>query len=128
MSDNLEKYTEYNKILRSWFVAFGVGGPAIFLVNDDVRTKLIEKGEIENVVFLFLLGATVQISIAFINKVINWYVHQGNDKDFQKTKRYKLSEIITHWFWLDVVADLLTFGAFGCAVWKVFTAFTGNAT
>jgi len=128
MSDNLEKYTEYNKVLRSWFVAFGVGGPAIFLINDEVRNKLIETGEIKVVVFLFLFGATVQISIAFINKVINWYVHQGNDEEFVKTIRYRWSETITNWFWLDIVTDLLTFGAFGCAVWKVFTAFAGNAT
>ena len=26
-------YTEYNKILRTWFVTFGVGGPLLLLAN-----------------------------------------------------------------------------------------------
>jgi hypothetical protein len=29
-----QAYAEYNKTLRTWFVAFGIGGPALFLVND----------------------------------------------------------------------------------------------
>lgn len=123
MSENLDKYSEYNKILRSWFVAFGVGGPAIFLVNEEVRNKLIDTGNMQCVVILFLLGATVQIAIAFINKVINWYVHQGKEGEFAKTRRYRWSETITNWFWLDIAADVMTFSAFGLAVWKVFTSF-----
>ena len=27
----VEGYREYNRVLRTWFVALGVGGPALFL-------------------------------------------------------------------------------------------------
>ena len=26
-------YLEYNRVLRTWFVGFGVGGPVLFLVQ-----------------------------------------------------------------------------------------------
>jgi len=127
MSDNLDKYTEYNKVLRAWFVAFGVGGPALFLVSDAVRNRLIDTGEMRTVVILFLLGATIQIVIAFINKIINWYLHYSSDKEFILTRRYRWSETVSGWFWLDIWADILTFSAFGCGIWRVFAAFTVKA-
>lgn len=124
MSDrNLEKYSEYNRILRSWFVAFGVGAPVLFLINNEVRDQIIVSGEMRTVVLLFLTGASVQVIITFINKVINWYLHHGNNNEFRKTKRYQWSETISNWFWLDISADIATFFVFGIAVWKVFTAF-----
>src|SRR5947207_1210929 len=39
-------YTDYNKVLRSWFVAFGVGGPALFLINDQNRQRLKDAGDL----------------------------------------------------------------------------------
>jgi hypothetical protein len=30
---HFSNYAEYNKLLRSWFVAFGIGGIALFLVS-----------------------------------------------------------------------------------------------
>lgn len=92
MSDNFEKYSEYNKILRSWFVAFGIGGPALFLVNDAVRNKLSESADLKLVAILFLLGAAAQILVAFINKITNWYIYHGTqDETFTDTRRYKTS-------------------------------------
>ena len=121
--NNFDKYSEYNRILRSWFVAFGIGGPVIFLVNDAVRHKLASSGEMKLVVILFIIGAAAQVIISFINKVINWYLYRGKDEGFKNTSRYKSSKIISNWFWLDIFADVVTFIVFGIAVWKVFTAF-----
>jgi hypothetical protein len=47
--DELSAYLEYNKILRSWFVAFGVGGPALFLINAQISKILADKGELRYV-------------------------------------------------------------------------------
>lgn len=38
-SESYSSYFEYNKILRTWFVAFGVGGPALFLINESIAKK-----------------------------------------------------------------------------------------
>ena len=33
-------YLEYNKVLRTWFVAFAIGGPALFLANETLGKRL----------------------------------------------------------------------------------------
>lgn len=125
MSTDNERYNEYNKILRSWFVAFGIGGPAIFLVNSEVRDQLVQQSEMKTVVVYFLAGAAAQILIAFINKVVNWYSIDDDDAVYMKTRRYRYSTIIMNWFWIDIVIDLFTLIIFSIGVWKVFSVFSG---
>ncbi len=123
MSGNYQQYNEYNKILRSWFVAFGAGGPAVFLVNKEVRDRLIETGQFGSVVELFLWGVAAQVVIAFLNKLINWYGDSDGDTEYEKTRRYRYSKTLLNWFWLDIAADLFTMWVFAKAVLGVFAAF-----
>jgi len=123
MSSDNERYNEYNRILRSWFVAFGVGGPAIILVNSEVRNQLVQQSEMHAVILLFLAGAGAQVFVAFLNKVVNWYSIDDGDDEYRRTKRYRLSSAVVEWFWIDIVADLLTFFVFGLGIWKAFTVF-----
>lgn len=51
-----ESYNEYNKILRSWFVAFGIGGPVIFLTNDALYVDFLELDKRGCIFTLFLVG------------------------------------------------------------------------
>jgi hypothetical protein len=60
-------YMEYNKVLRTWFVAFGVGGPALFLVNEKIADRLAKAGCLREVAVLFLVGAGAQVVVAFLN-------------------------------------------------------------
>lgn len=62
-----ESYAEYNRILRSWFVAFGIGGLALFLLESPVREALLASGRTRTMVILFLIGVTAQIIVAFLN-------------------------------------------------------------
>ena len=125
MSSTNEQYNEYNRVLRAWFVAFGFGGPAIFLVNPEVRNQLVEQSEMQTVVVYFLSGAVAQIVVAFLNKVVNWYSIDDGDAEYMKTLRYRISSAVVEWFWIDLVADLFTFLVFGLGIWKVFMAFSG---
>ncbi len=94
MSLNHNKYTEYNQTLRQWFVAFGVGGLAVFLVEDSARTQLIDANEIRSVALLFLAGAASQIFVAFINKIANWYKHNEIENNIEGDGlKYRIS----HW-------------------------------
>ena len=122
--DELSAYLAYNKILLSWFVAFGVGGPALFLINAEIGKKLTGSGELRYVSTLFLVGAACQVAGAVINKNSNWYVYRGaNDRDYQIKKRYKFCCWLVHQFWLDVALDLATIAAYGFAMWHLFTVF-----
>ena len=117
-------YTEYNKVLRTWFVAFGIGGPAYFLVNPAIAKELATRHRLGLVVALFLVGAAAQVAGAVINKAANWYVYVAYTVDGQLgTRKHKCSEWVAKQFWFDVLLDLLTVGAFGYAAWLLFTVF-----
>lgn len=122
--EELSAYLEYNKILRSWFVAFGVGGPALFLINAQIGKRLADSGELRYVSAMFLVGAGSQVFGALINKVSNWYVYRGaHDSAYQRKRRCRFCKWLVHQFWLDIVVDLATITAYGFATWHLFTVF-----
>jgi hypothetical protein len=117
-------YLEYNKIVRSWFVAFGVGGPALFLVNEQLGKRLAESGQLAFVSSMFLLGAGCQVAGAVVNKISNWYVYRGSfDTAYRKTRRYGFFKWWVLQYWIDVVLDVTTIACFGVAAWYLLTLF-----
>jgi hypothetical protein len=119
-----QAYAEYNKILRTWFVAFGIGGPALFLVNDKLAQALVGAGQLRLVVILFLAGATAQVLGAFLNKVANWYMYQSMvDDKSEGTFLHKASEYFVNVFWPDILLDVFTIASFGSAAWLLLTVF-----
>ena len=116
-------YAEYNRILRTWFVALGIGGPALFMVNDNVAAALKQAGQLRVVVLLFLAGATAQVLGAFLNKVANWYQYQYRIRDKQAGLRRRISRWYVNQFWPDVLLDIGTIGTFGWAAWLLLTVF-----
>ena len=122
-----EKYSEYNKILRSWFIAFGIGGPALFLTNKEVRDELISKTQMESVAFLFLVAVFIQVVAAYVNKSTNWYVYMGGEKQHLKdTRWYKFNRWLIDQFWIDIVLDLVTLSLFAVAAGKVSLIFVSR--
>src|SRR6266545_2343522 len=115
--DELAAYLEYNKILRSWFVAFGVGGPALFLINESAANHLIDSGQLGTVAALFLVGTGAQVGGTLVNKICNWYVYRGaSDRQYQSNVRYKISVWLVQQFWIDIALDLTTIATFAlCA-------------
>lgn len=118
-------YLEYNKVLRTWFVAFGVGGPALFLVNENLASRLVAVGSLRLVAVLFLVGVGAQVLGALINKVANWYVHAAyTGSGVRSSSKYRFAEWVVNQFWFDIVVDAVTIGVFGYASWIVLTVFT----
>ena len=123
-AEEFRAYLEYNRIVRSWFVAFGVGGPALFLVNAQVGQRLAQMGQLQFVAAMFLIGAGSQVVGAVVNKISNWYVYLGaNDSIYRATRRYKSFYWIVHQFWVDVLLDVITIACFGFATWRLLTVF-----
>jgi hypothetical protein len=119
-----QTYFEYNRVLRTWFVAFGIGGPALFLVNGAVAQRLVEAHRLKLVVILFLAGAGAQVVGALINKMANWYVYKSLiDEDAQTSGFHRFAGWLSEQFWIDVLVDICTIAAFGSAAWVLFTVF-----
>jgi hypothetical protein len=120
-------YLEYNRVLRTWFVAFGIGGPALFLIHGNIAKQLFERGQLRLVALLFLSGASSQICGALLNKFANWIVYYGTiNNTFCTTRWYKAGSWLACQFWIDVILDLVTVVTFGIAIWLMLTLFGGG--
>ena len=74
--DFLDLYSDYNRVLRNWLVAFGAGVPATILINDKLLNKFVVSGDLGNYfVALFFIGIMLQVCLALINKYMNWINH-----------------------------------------------------
>lgn len=120
-TDALKSYLEYNKVLRTWFVAFGIGGPAMFLVHEEIPKVLEKAGNLQIVLALFLIGAAAQVVGALINKVANWYVYLGTIKENSTGYKYVIADWLIEQFWIDILIDLITIISFGVSVWLMLT-------
>jgi hypothetical protein len=116
-------YAEFAKTLRTWFVAYGIGGPVIFLSNDTALLALMKSGRFACIGLLFLLGGAVQVFSALLNKHSMWYLYAG---DVYSSNRGKASYKLSSWYadqgWIDVVLDSVTVVLFGLATWVAFSA------
>lgn len=126
-------YAEYNKLLRTWFVAFGIGGIALFYTKQDLVSGMPRLVEL-TLLGALLLGSAAQVAIAFINKIMSWRIHEADywiainhdridthyaeddkKKEERRTKVIKRARRwrrISEWFWLDLWADCITIVCF----------------
>jgi hypothetical protein len=109
-----ENYADYNRTLRTWLVTFGLGGPALFLIEPDLVASLQRGGSLRPIIFPFLIGCGLQVLVALINKCCSWYEYTSlySKKPIPLPWRWLLE-----WFWIDIVADVATIVLFGTAIW-----------
>jgi len=123
--DHFAAYGEYSRVLRTWFVAYGIGGPVLLFTNDSFVHALKTSGTAKYAARLFLSGVALQILLAALNKVAMWTLYFGEIQgSFKTTRRYSLALRFSEAFWIDLVVDLGTMVLFGLATWRVFTVVT----
>lgn len=121
MSELYRSYEEYSKTLRTWFVAFGVGAPLVFLTNERLATKLSTAPTVRYLVAAYFFGVALQVLLAIINKNIMWGCYYGQTvPEFKSTRRYKFAEWFSGQYWIDAVADFLTGVLFVLATLRAF--------
>jgi hypothetical protein len=69
-------YRQHATTLRNWIVAYGVGGPVIFLGNDKLRDSLRDSGYLQVVGWTFLIGVALQVVLSFLDKYADWICWQ----------------------------------------------------
>jgi hypothetical protein len=111
-------YREYNNNLRTWLLAFGIGGPVAILTNDRVLSRIAAAGEGESIFALFVVGVLSQILIAAINKYSNWL------SCYAEGSWCSIADWINGQIWIDFVLDVLAIGAFALASLKMFWILT----
>ena len=114
-------YEEYAKTLRTWFVAYGIGGPVLFITNKDVADKLASSHAVPRIAGLFLAGVALQIVLAMLNKTVMWanYWTELYPEEAKK-RRFRLAFWISSQYSIDLLIDLATVVLFGSATWWAF--------
>lgn len=115
---NLTLYSDYNKTLRAWLVAYGIALPALFITSKDAKAFLSGLECHTFIVQVFLLGLTAQIGIAFINKFVSWSAYHRDDLELSNSNCNKFINWVASFensIWVDFVLDLISILAFGVA-------------
>jgi hypothetical protein len=115
-------YEGHAKTLRTWLVAYGIGAP-VFLVREPVVWKPVtESGFHRFIILLYLVGASLQVGLAALNKSAMWACYFGEKyPEYQLTQRYKVGSWISDKYSIDVVVDAIAIGVY---VWATYLAFT----
>jgi hypothetical protein len=78
--DYAEAYRQHATTLRNWFVAYGVGGPAVLLTNEKLQLALKSSGSYALVGWFFLAGVALQVLLAFVDKYADWICYWRCEK------------------------------------------------
>jgi hypothetical protein len=117
-------YQEYNKTLRTWFVTFGLGVPALLLVNDKLWPALYAYTHHTRIILLYIIGCAAQVGVAMLNKVIAWHNYDDHQTTATRDARFhKLCRKLENVFLIDMAADAITAIAFAYATLLVFAVF-----
>ena len=63
-----EGFDKYEKTLRTWLIAYGVGFPVLFLTQHDLRQGLVTNPDGPCIGLLFLIGVSAQIFESLLYK------------------------------------------------------------
>jgi len=111
-----EAYRDFARNLRTWFIAYGIGGPVLFASADDIWVALKDSGSGQIVIYSFLGGVALQIVAALMYKSAMWYIYIGELKpSFRKTIRHKISDWLSEMYFVEASLDILTLLLFGVA-------------
>jgi hypothetical protein len=119
---NFTAYQWHANTLRTWFVAYGIGAPVLFLTQEKVWAKFSQSDYCGAVAGLFLTGVGLQVLLAMLNKTIMWLLYFGSLEPETRAGRWwhLAADRVSEWIWLDILVDLVSFAAFAAATVLAF--------
>ena len=69
-----EPYSHYARTLRTWFVAYGIGGPAVIITHPDALSVVSKAGYAGMIGWLFMTGVTAQVIVALGHLCPAWHL------------------------------------------------------
>jgi hypothetical protein len=69
-----EGYAQFSGVLRTWLIAYGIGGPVLFIFQSRITDQLSESGQSLSIAILFLSGVFLQVIIALLYKGAIWFL------------------------------------------------------
>jgi hypothetical protein len=120
-----EQYSEYAKTLRTWLVAYGIGGPVIFLTQPSVYNKVLAANEGHTLAVVFLAGVVLQVLSALVYKAATWTLHESTEIRGVSAPRW--AKNIEQAYWVDVVVDFATILLFAWSTYRLIEILGASA-
>ncbi len=118
-----EAYRQHAATLRNWYVAYGIGGPVLFLGNEKLAQKLVAAGEFGIVGVLFLVGVAFQVVLAMFDKYADWICfYQAANPSAPPSPLYGLAAWWVKTNWPSLLLDVGSFILFAAATVLAFRA------
>ena len=116
-------YEEHARTLRTWLVAYGIGGPVLILSQAEVWKRLAASGSLRFIASLFLSGVVLQVILAAVNKSAMWACYYGElESAYQSTRRYKIGLWLSERYLIDFLFDIAGMFLFAYATYLCFAA------
>ncbi len=134
--DYAEAYRQHTAALRHWFLAYGIGGPVLFLGNEHIWKRVQNAPGLERVGETFLAGIAVQVVLAIIDKYADWIGYcwaaeplpplPANASRLKRIgrwiadRKHSGSEWWIRYDWPSILGDAATAALFGLATINAF--------
>jgi hypothetical protein len=123
-----EPYSEFARILRTWFIAYGIGVPVLLLTSQDCWRVVVESGNARSIGLMFLGGVSIQVIMALVYKTAMWQLYSAElHPEHKKSRLYRLSDRLSDQYALEFIMDLITLGFFGWATVKALMLVTQSS-
>jgi hypothetical protein len=124
-SEYWEPYSEFAKTLRTWFVGYGVGVPALVLTQAELRQRLANAGDLPTLAVCFLSGVFLQVMLTLIYKTAMWELYMTETQPPRsKGLWYRSAFWISEQAWIELLVDVATIVLFAIATLIAFSAIT----
>jgi hypothetical protein len=120
-----EEYSEYAKTLRTWLVAYGIGGPVILLTQPSLYNKVLASNQGDTLAVVFLCGVVLQVLSALVYKAATWKLHES--KEILDVPVPGWAKRIEQAYWVDVVVDLTTIVLFAWPTYQLIKILGASA-
>jgi len=122
-----KNYDTYAGTVRAWLVAYGIGGPVLFLTNEKAAGRVASSKYASEIIIFFLLGVGLQVVLSLINKWAAWHIYAGAVEPHRmKRVSYRVWDWINKQSWLDASVDVISFAGFVWATFRVLSIFLGK--
>lgn len=115
-----EVYDKFARKMKYWLIAYGIGGPVLFVSQDAIAQKIIESGRAITITLFFLIGVALQIAISLYHKLVMWYPYWAGDiPERRQTWKFQFSVWASENMCIDLIVDILTIILFVLATFLV---------
>jgi hypothetical protein len=115
-----QEYNEYATTLRTWLVAYGIGGPVLYLTQQNLPPEIQTSPHAARIALLFLAGVVIQVGSALLYKAAAWRLHYTQELITPRQQKPPWAEWVEKHYWIDIATDGLTIILFAWATRWVF--------